>query len=72
MEGDPIEVRVVSEDLANAQERGKLRLKDLGNIELVEPSAGKYIGNDLGILKEKVKIIHWVPSDSTAGHGFHA
>ena len=62
--GDPIEIRVVTEDLANAQERGKLRLKDLGNVELTDPSSGKYIGNDLAILKEKVKIIHWVPLDS--------
>ena len=27
---------------------------------------GKYIGNDLAILKEKVKIIHWVPDYSPA------
>jgi glutamyl-tRNA synthetase len=62
--GDPIEVRVVGEDLANAQERGKLRLKDLGNVELTEHGSGKYIGNDLAILKEKVRIIHWVPAGS--------
>ncbi|MGD0816868.1 MAG: glutamate--tRNA ligase [Methanomassiliicoccales archaeon] len=65
MVGDPIEVLVVSEDLANAQERGKLRLKDLGNVELTDTNSGKYIGNDLGILKEKVRIIHWVPVAST-------
>ena len=44
-------------------ERGKVRLKDLCNLEIVH-GKGKYIGNDLAILKEKVRIINWVPDNS--------
>jgi len=63
MSGEPIRVYVVKDDLRHLEERGKVRLKDLCNLELRE---GKtyYIGNDLSILKEKVKIIHWAPPDS--------
>lgn len=62
--GKPIMVFVAEEDLTIILEKGKARLKDLGNIELVH-GKGKYIGNDLGLLKEKVKIIHWVPDYAT-------
>ncbi len=63
MEGDPIRLMVVKEDLEAFKERGKIRLKDLCNLEMVD---GKptYIGNDLAILKDKVKIIHWAPEGS--------
>ncbi len=60
LEGKPIMVHVVEADLVQASERGKVRLKDLCNVEIVH-GKGKYIGNDLAILKEKVKIINWVP-----------
>ncbi|QLH75537.1 MAG: glutamate--tRNA ligase [Methanomassiliicoccales archaeon] len=63
LSGRPIMVFVTEEDLAQAVERGKVRLKDLGNIEIVN-GKGRYIGNDLSILKEKVKIVHWVPDSS--------
>ncbi|MCE5296875.1 MAG: glutamate--tRNA ligase [Euryarchaeota archaeon] len=61
--GRPIMVFVTEDDLSQAMERGKLRLKDLGNVELVS-GKGRYIGNDLSILKDKVKIAHWVPDNA--------
>ena len=63
MSGDPVQVHVVGEDLKLVEERGKVRLKDLCNLEL-QDGRWTFIGNDLSILKEKVKIIHWVPPDS--------
>jgi len=40
--------------------RGRIRLKDLCNVEY-DGKALKYAGNDLGVLKEGVPIVHWVP-----------
>jgi glutamyl-tRNA synthetase len=66
LHGEPIRVYVVQDDLRLFQENGRIRLKDLCNLELKEGRA-TYIGNDLAILKEKVKIIHWVPANSPQG-----
>ena len=60
-----IKVYVIQEDLDQLTVGDKVRLKDLGNIEItgIDPknnSFGKYIGNDLKILKQGAKIIHWV------------
>ncbi len=55
-------VLLAADDLASNPKR--LRLKDLCNIELLGNGRAKYIGNDLGILKEGVQIVHWVPKDS--------
>ncbi len=65
MTGPPIIVHVPEQDLKTAEERGKVRLKDLCNLEKVGDS-WKYIGNDLAILKEadKVRIITWVPDNA--------
>ncbi len=63
MEGDPIRLHVVKEDLDAFRERGKVRLKDLCNLEMIDGKS-TYIGNDLSILKDKVKIIHWAPESS--------
>ena len=56
-------VLVCKEDVACLSSGTKLRLKDLCNIELRAPFEASYVGNDLGILKEGVKIIHWVALD---------
>ena len=57
-------VLVCKEDLAGLAPGTKLRLKDLCNIELKAPFEAQYIGNDLGILKEGAKIIHWAALDA--------
>jgi glutamyl-tRNA synthetase len=59
----PIAVQVVGKDLQSARQAGKVRLKDLGNVELRDGSA-HYLGNDLSVLKEGFRIIHWVPDGS--------
>jgi glutamyl-tRNA synthetase len=62
-----IKLLVTKEDISDQKTGTKLRLKDLCNIELLDinsdqKSRAKYIGNDLSILKEGAKIIHWVPA----------
>ncbi len=40
----------------------RVRLKDLGNIEITGTTTARYIGNDLDILQEgDVDIVHWCP-----------
>jgi glutamyl-tRNA synthetase len=60
-----IKIFIPRSDLETEVPGGRIRLKDLGNIELTgldldHQSYGRYIGNDLNILKEGVKIVHWV------------
>jgi glutamyl-tRNA synthetase len=52
-------------DLSELKVGVNIRLKDMCNVELTSvdlssTSRGRYIGNDLGIIKEGAKIIHWV------------
>ncbi|MDI6708260.1 MAG: glutamate--tRNA ligase [Candidatus Thermoplasmatota archaeon] len=56
----PIKVFVSEDDLKALKINDKIRLKDLCNIELTARTKAKYIGQDLAILKEGAKIIHWV------------
>jgi len=60
----PIIIHVVEKDLNAAMEAGKVRLKDLGNVEFRSGKA-LYQGNDLSVLKEGYRIIHWVPDNCT-------
>ncbi|MHC1680721.1 MAG: glutamate--tRNA ligase [Methanomassiliicoccales archaeon] len=60
----PIIIHVVEKDLNTAMEAGKVRLKDLGNVEFRSGKA-LYQGNDLSVLKEGYRIIHWVPDNCT-------
>ena len=43
-------------------EAGKVRLKDLCNIDYSMPA--KYAGNDVSILREGYKAVQWVGNDS--------
>ncbi|MDD1765609.1 MAG: glutamate--tRNA ligase [Methanomassiliicoccales archaeon] len=61
--GNPIRIMMNQDDLDSFKERGKIRLKDMCNLEL-ENGKASFIGNDLSILKEKVRIVHWVPECS--------
>ncbi|WP_174589972.1 glutamate--tRNA ligase [Methanocella conradii] len=42
-----------------------IRLKDLYNVRLtsMEPFEAEYVGNDLSVLKQGARIIHWAPVD---------
>jgi len=59
-----LSIFVTQDDMARAEIGEKIRLKDLCNIKLLTEKEAKYIGNDLSILKEGVKIIHWVKEDA--------
>ncbi|MEM3059565.1 MAG: glutamate--tRNA ligase [Methanomassiliicoccales archaeon] len=60
LKGSPIRIYLTKTDLESIKWKGRLRLKDLCNVHLNETVA-QYTGNDLSILKEGVKIVHWVP-----------
>jgi glutamyl-tRNA synthetase len=55
-----LNVLVTSQDLSGVNVGDKLRLKDLANVEITDKNISKYIGNDLALLKEGIKIVHWV------------
>ena len=58
----PIKVWMTKEDHDGFVQRGTVRLKDLCNLRSVDGRA-IYNGNDISVLKEGVKIAHWVPQD---------
>lgn len=57
---EEIKIYITSDDLEKIKIGERVRLKDLCNIELISESEAKYIGDDFLIIKEGVKIIHWV------------
>lgn len=59
LSGD-IEVQITSDDYENIKSGNIIRLKDLANLEMQPDGSFKYIGNDLNVLKNGAKIIHWV------------
>jgi glutamyl-tRNA synthetase len=59
-----INVLVTEDDLSKLSTDQKVRLKDLCNVKLLSENEAEYIGNEISILKEGVKIIHWVSEDS--------
>lgn len=58
----PCTVFVSENDSKMFSESGKVRLKDLCNIDYGTPA--KYIGNDVSILRQGFKAIQWTPSGS--------
>ena len=59
--GEASKVYLGGSDLEDSP--SKLRLKDLSNF-LVDGKTLVYDGNDLSVLKQGVKIVHWVPEGS--------
>jgi glutamyl-tRNA synthetase len=59
---DP-EILVSLSDKGQFKAGGIIRLKDLYNVRVtsMEPFVAEYIGNDLSVLKQGAKIIHWAP-----------
>ena len=58
-------VLLPGKELADIGTGTVVRLKDLGNIRLRSQEVGDYIGNELSVLKEGAKILHWVhPKDN--------
>lgn len=58
----PRTVFLADEDSKLFENDGKIRLKDLCNLEYGKPA--KYIGNDVSILKKGVRAVQWVGSDA--------
>jgi glutamyl-tRNA synthetase len=59
-----VEVLVTEDDLSKAGTDDKIRLKDLCNIRIISENEAEHIGDDISIIKEGVRIIHWVSEDS--------
>jgi len=59
----PKTVFISSEDSNTFKDAGKIRLKDLCNIDYSTPA--KYSGTDVSILKKGFKAVQWVGRDST-------
>ncbi|MCK4718007.1 MAG: glutamate--tRNA ligase [Thermoplasmata archaeon] len=57
------ELFLASSDIEELQEGTLIRLKDLGNFTFAKERL-TYENNDLGVLKQRVKILHWVSSSS--------
>jgi glutamyl-tRNA synthetase len=58
----PRTVFLSDQDSAMFSEAGKIRLKDLCNLEYSLPA--KYIGNDVSLLKTGVRAVQWVAGDA--------
>jgi glutamyl-tRNA synthetase len=59
-----ISILVSEDDISGMEKDQKIRLKDLCNVKLISSDEAEYLGNDLSIIKEGAKIIHWVAEDS--------
>lgn len=59
-----LNVFVTEDDLSHIKPQERIRLKDLCNVLFISDNEADYIGDDLSILKEGVKIIHWVGRDA--------
>lgn len=57
-------VFLTSDDFEGFEKGLKIRLKDLCNIEILNKLEAGYLGDDLSILKEGAKIIHWVGEEN--------
>lgn len=63
LEGD-MRVFLTADDVKDYQPGTIARLKDLCNVEVAAGNGLKHIGNDLVVLKQGAKIVHWVGPDS--------
>jgi glutamyl-tRNA synthetase len=62
-DGASAKVFAPSDDLSAVAPGQILRLKDLGNLKIVAPGKAEYCGNELSVLKEGAKIIHWLGAE---------
>lgn len=62
------EILVTLSDKNQAKAGDIIRLKDLYNVRVtsMEPFQAEYMGNDLSVLKQGAKIIHWAPVNGLA------
>ncbi len=64
-DGIGIRICIPGDDAQAVQEGSLIRLKDLGNVRILQKGtkgiAAEYIGNDLTVLKQGARNIHWCP-----------
>lgn len=59
-------VSLAGDDAKDLKPGNIIRLKDLGNFEVAEGNELKHTGNDLAVLKQGAKIMHWTGPGSIA------
>jgi glutamyl-tRNA synthetase len=61
---DP-ELLLAQSDTVNLKPGDMVRLKDLYNVRITcaEPLSGEYAGNDIAVIRQGAKIVHWAPLD---------
>jgi glutamyl-tRNA synthetase len=59
-----IRLFITGDDFEKNAPGEKIRLKDLCNVEFTSKNSTQYIGDDLTLIKEGVRIIHWVGGDN--------
>lgn len=65
-----IYLQITETDLSEMRPGSLIRLKDLGNVEYMGEKRFKYIGDDLSILKQGARIIHWVGPENVTTKTF--
>ena len=61
---DP-EMLLARSDTVTLKPGDMVRLKDLYNVRITcaEPLCGEYAGNDIAVIRQGAKIVHWAPLD---------
>ncbi|HEY3274001.1 MAG TPA: glutamate--tRNA ligase [Methanocella sp.] len=64
---DP-EILLARPDTTSLKPGDMVRLKDLYNVRItgVEPLCGEYAGNDIAVIRQGAKIVHWAPLDGVS------
>jgi glutamyl-tRNA synthetase len=64
---DP-EILLARSDTTNLKPGDMVRLKDLYNVRITstEPLCGEYAGNDIAVIRQGAKIVHWVSLDGVS------
>ncbi len=60
-----MKVYIAADDLADLKPGQVLRLKDLCNVTVAEGNRATHVGNDISVLKEGAKIVHWLGAERT-------
>ncbi len=64
---DP-EILLARSDATTLKPGDMVRLKDLYNVRITcaEPLCGEYAGNDIAVIRQGAKIVHWAPLDGVS------
>jgi glutamyl-tRNA synthetase len=62
--GKDMHISLAGDDAKDLRPGNIVRLKDLGNFEVLKGNGLKYAGNDLAVLKQGARIVHWTGPES--------